>query len=75
MTGWCPAFADACIGGYDTAKSRQTPFPFTRNLNAAYIVKHAKKLWDEVCVLLKSGHKFNNVGRLSDTHSTKPAVS
>lgn len=48
--------------GWDS-RSRQLPFPFARELDAAYIVKHARRLWDEHAGHLKSGQmKFNNVG-------------
>lgn len=52
----------ACIG-IEAARSRQTPFPFTRQLTTEYIIKYAKKLWDEVCQPMRNGAsmKLNNV--------------
>lgn len=48
--------------GIESAKHRQIPFPFTRNLNTEYIVKFAKKLWEEVCQpMSRGGMKLNNV--------------
>lgn len=49
--------------GAEASKSRQIPFPFTRHLSTEYIVKFAKKLWDEVCQPMKHGAtiKYNNV--------------
>jgi len=49
--------------GIEAGRSRQIPFPFTRHLSTEYIVKYAKKLWDEVCQPMKngSGMKLNNV--------------
>lgn len=47
------------MGG--TTRSRQLPFPFTRDLDAAYIVKHGKRLWDEHVGHLKAGQmKIHN---------------
>ena len=31
----------------EASRSRQGPFPFTRNLSPEYIAKVARKLWDE----------------------------
>lgn len=42
------------------SRSRQLQFPFARELDAAYIVKHARRLWDEHVGPLKE-LKFNNV--------------
>ncbi|WVF72776.1 hypothetical protein IAT40_007594 [Kwoniella sp. CBS 6097] len=48
--------------GIDPSRSRQTPFPFTRNLSAEYIVKFAKKLWEEATQPMKNGNmKLNNI--------------
>lgn len=49
--------------GIEAGRSRQIPFPFTRTLSTEYIVKHAKKLWDEVCQPMRTGTsmKLNNV--------------
>jgi hypothetical protein len=49
--------------GIEAGRSRQIPFPFTRNLSTEYIVKYAKKLWDEVCQPMRNGGsmKLNNV--------------
>ncbi|KAJ9100920.1 hypothetical protein QFC20_005336 [Naganishia adeliensis] len=33
---------------FETQRSRQTTFPFTKNLSTEYIAKYANKLWDEV---------------------------
>ncbi|WOO83821.1 N-acetyltransferase eso1 [Vanrija pseudolonga] len=42
--------------------SRQTAFPFTRNLTPEYIVKYARKLWDETTAPLKKGTmKYSNI--------------
>ena len=48
--------------GGEASRSRQTPFPFTRHLSTEYIVKYAKKLWDEVTQPMKNGAgmKLNN---------------
>jgi DNA polymerase eta len=48
--------------GIESAKHRQAPFPFSRNLDAEYILRHAKRLWEEVCQpMSKGGMKLNNV--------------
>jgi len=49
--------------GIEAGRSRQIPFPFTRNLSTEYIVKYAKRLWDEVCQPMRNGGnmKLNNV--------------
>ncbi|OCF37906.1 hypothetical protein I316_00130 [Kwoniella heveanensis BCC8398] len=48
--------------GIDPSRSRQTPFPFTRNLSTEYIVKFAKKLWEEATQPMKNGNmKLNNI--------------
>ncbi|WVR07577.1 hypothetical protein IAU60_004619 [Kwoniella sp. DSM 27419] len=48
--------------GIEPSRSRQTPFPFTRNLSAEYIVRYARKLWDEATQPMKSGNmKLNNI--------------
>lgn len=49
--------------GIEAPRHRQVPFPFTRNLSTEYIVKYAKKLWDEFCQPYRNGvpMKLNNV--------------
>ncbi|WRT68367.1 uncharacterized protein IL334_005343 [Kwoniella shivajii] len=48
--------------GIDPSRSRQTPFPFTRNLSGEYIIKYARKLWDEATQPMKNGSmKLNNI--------------
>ncbi|WVQ99976.1 hypothetical protein IAU59_007119 [Kwoniella sp. CBS 9459] len=48
--------------GIDPSRSRQTPFPFTRNLSTEYIVKFARKLWEEATQPMKNGNmKLNNI--------------
>lgn len=48
--------------GIEPSKSRQIPFPFTKNLNTEYIVKYAKKLWEECTQPMSKGNmKLNNV--------------
>lgn len=49
--------------GGEGSRSRQTPFPFTRHLSTEYIVKYAKKLWDEVTQPMQNGAgmKLNNM--------------
>jgi DNA polymerase eta len=48
--------------GAGASHSRQAPFPFTRNLSTEYIVKHARKLWDESTQPLAKGTmKLSNV--------------
>lgn len=54
--------------GYETGRSRQTAFPFTRNLTIDYIAKYAFRLWDEVSEPMTRPSKsksavlsFNNV--------------
>jgi DNA polymerase eta len=32
----------------ETPRSRQIAFPYTRNLNSEYILKYARRVWDEV---------------------------
>ena len=52
----------ACYVGIEPSKSRQTPFPFTRHLSTEYILKFARKLWDEVTQPMNKGNmKLNNV--------------
>lgn len=60
--------------GYETGRSRQTAFPFTRNLTIDYIAKYAFRLWDEVSEPMTRPTKsksaalsFNNVSSSSDT--------
>jgi DNA polymerase eta len=45
----------------EAGRSRQAPFPFTRDLSPEYIVKHARKLWDEAMGTTK-GYKLSNIG-------------
>lgn len=48
--------------GIEASRSRQTAFPFTRNLTAEYIIKYARKLWDEATQPMNKGNmKLNNV--------------
>lgn len=48
--------------GIETSRHRQAPFPYSKNLSAAYISKHAEKLWAEVCQpMSRGGMKLNNV--------------
>ncbi|WWC71597.1 uncharacterized protein I206_105555 [Kwoniella pini CBS 10737] len=48
--------------GIDPSRSRQTPFPFTRNLSTDYILKFARKLWEEATAPMKNGNmKLNNI--------------
>nr|XP_018261447.1 DNA polymerase eta subunit [Kwoniella dejecticola CBS 10117]OBR83605.1 DNA polymerase eta subunit [Kwoniella dejecticola CBS 10117] len=48
--------------GIDPSRSRQTPFPFTRNLSTEYILKFARKLWEEATAPMKNGNmKLNNI--------------
>ncbi|EIW67292.1 hypothetical protein TREMEDRAFT_12962, partial [Tremella mesenterica DSM 1558] len=48
--------------GGEASRSRQTPFPFTRDLSTEYIVKYASKLWAEVCQPMEHGSmKVNNM--------------
>ncbi|OCF57294.1 DNA polymerase eta subunit [Kwoniella mangroviensis CBS 10435] len=48
--------------GIDPSRSRQTPFPFTRNLSTDYILKYARKLWEEATLPMKNGNmKLNNI--------------
>lgn len=48
--------------GIEPSRSRQTPFPYTRNLSTDYILKYAKKLWDEATQpMLKGNMKLNVV--------------
>lgn len=45
-----------------TFKSRQLPFPFSRDLTPAFITQHARALWDPHTAGIKPGAmKFNNV--------------
>lgn len=64
-TGCCRrhAHTDVRVLGIEAGRSRQIPFPFTRNLSTEYIVKYAKKMWDEVCQPMRNGSsmKLNNV--------------
>jgi DNA polymerase eta len=55
--------------GLEAGRSRQIPFPFTRNLSTEYIVKYAKRLWDEVCQPMRNGAtmKLNNVSDFTST--------
>nr|KIR46061.1 DNA polymerase eta subunit [Cryptococcus bacillisporus CA1280] len=49
--------------GIEPPRSRQTPFPYTRNLSTDYILKYAKKLWDEATQpMLKGNVKLNVIG-------------
>nr|KIR84927.1 DNA polymerase eta subunit [Cryptococcus tetragattii IND107] len=49
--------------GIEPSRSRQTPFPYTRNLSTDYILKYAKKLWDEATQpMLKGNMKLNVIG-------------
>nr|XP_019044650.1 DNA polymerase eta subunit [Kwoniella bestiolae CBS 10118]OCF23580.1 DNA polymerase eta subunit [Kwoniella bestiolae CBS 10118] len=46
----------------DPSRSRQTPFPFTRHLSTEYILKYARKLWEEATLPMKNGTmKLNNI--------------
>ena len=49
--------------GGEPSRSRQIPFPFTRNLSTEYIMRFARKLWEEVHVpMMKSGGmRLNNM--------------
>lgn len=48
--------------GIEPSRSRQIPFPFTRHLSTEYIVKYARKLWDEATQPMSKGTmKLNNV--------------
>ncbi|KAK8854812.1 hypothetical protein IAR55_003551 [Kwoniella newhampshirensis] len=48
--------------GIEPSRSRQTPFPFTKSLSTEYILKYAKKLWDEATQPMKNGNmKLNNI--------------
>ncbi|WWD19039.1 hypothetical protein CI109_103497 [Kwoniella shandongensis] len=48
--------------GIEPSRSRQTPFPFTKALSTEYIVKHAKKMWDEATQPMKNGNmRLNNI--------------
>ncbi|KAK4688585.1 DNA polymerase eta, partial [Tremellales sp. Uapishka_1] len=47
--------------GIDPSRSRQIPFPFTKNLTTDYIVKYARKLWDDATQPMKKGNmRLNN---------------
>ena len=53
---------DGLTTGIEASKSRQIPFPFTKNLNTEYIVKYARKLWEEATQPMSKGNmKLNNV--------------
>ena len=48
--------------GIEPSRSRQIPFPFTRHLSTDYILKYARKLWDEATQPMHKGNmKLNNV--------------
>lgn len=52
----------------ESQRSRQTTFPYTKNLSAEYITKYAYKLWDEVAGSMGRASsskpmKINNVSR------------
>ncbi|AFR95649.2 DNA polymerase eta subunit [Cryptococcus neoformans C23] len=53
--------------GIEPTRSRQTPFSFTRNLSTDYIMKYAKKLWDEATHPMLKGKMKLNVISLSFT--------
>lgn len=53
--------------GIEPTRSRQIPFPFTRNLSTDYIMKYAKKLWDEATQPMLKGNMKLNVIALSFT--------
>lgn len=59
--------------GIEAGRSRQTSFPFTRHLSTEYIIKYAKKLWDEVCQPMRNGAsmKLNNVRVLQTRRKAK----
>ena len=55
----------------EAVRSRQTAFPFTRQLSADYITKYANRLWDEVSEPMmrqvnskSSAMRINNVSSL-----------
>lgn len=59
---WPKTIALGYRTGNEAVKHRQIPFPFSRNLNTDYIVRFAKRLWDEVCQpMSRGGMKLNNV--------------
>ncbi|ORY35599.1 hypothetical protein BCR39DRAFT_510982 [Naematelia encephala] len=48
--------------GIEPSRSRQIPFPFTRNLSTEYILKFARRLWDEATQPMNKGNmKLNNI--------------
>ncbi|WVQ74905.1 hypothetical protein IAR50_004513 [Cryptococcus sp. DSM 104548] len=48
--------------GFEPSRSRQTPFPFTRNLSTEYILKYAHRLWEEATQPMNKGNmKLNNI--------------
>jgi DNA polymerase eta len=48
--------------GIEPSRSRQIPFPFTKTLTTEYIVKFARKLWEEATQPMNKGNmKLNNV--------------
>ncbi|ODN78784.1 hypothetical protein L202_04339 [Cryptococcus amylolentus CBS 6039] len=48
--------------GFEAPRSRQAPFPFTRNLSTEYILKYAHKLWEEATQPMDKGNmKLNNI--------------
>ena len=50
------------ISAAEASRSKQIPFPFTKNLSTEYIVKYARKLWDEATQPMTKGNmKLNNV--------------
>jgi len=57
--------------GYQDARTRQMAFPFTKNLTTEYIVKFARKLWDEATQPMAKGNmRLSNVrstGRIRDS--------
>ncbi|KIY33133.1 DNA polymerase eta subunit [Cryptococcus gattii E566] len=60
---WPKTLALSHRQGIEPSRSRQTPFPYTRNLSTDYILKYAKKLWDEATQpMLKGNMKLNVIG-------------
>nr|ODO02270.1 DNA polymerase eta subunit [Cryptococcus depauperatus CBS 7855] len=48
--------------GIEPSRSRQTPFPFTRNLSTEYILKFGNKLWEEATQpMSRKTMKLNNI--------------
>lgn len=40
-------------GYVNASKSRQMPFPFTKDLSGAYIAKYGRRMWRDVAAALK----------------------